>query len=46
MKSFSIPEIEIMHFCVEDILTSSDPREDEFPIMPVGGDEFPISEID
>ena len=46
MKSFSIPEMEIMRFRVDDIITTSDLRDDEFPIMPVGGDEFPISEID
>lgn len=31
MKKFDIPQIEILHFSVEDILTTSD----EFPLAPL-----------
>lgn len=44
MKRFNAPEIEVIRFNVQDILTTSDAREDEFPIMPVSGDEFPLSD--
>ena len=35
MKQFEIPEIEILRFAIQDVITSSDGpefREDEFPI--------------
>lgn len=44
MKTFDIPEIKVIRFTVEDIITSSG-RDDEFPITPVGMDEFPLSGI-
>ena len=46
MKQFNIPEVEIIRFAITDIITTSNPREDEFPVMPVNGEEFPISKID
>lgn len=42
MKHFESPEMEILRFSVEDIITTSS-REDEFPIQPVGEDEFPLA---
>ena len=44
MRYFENPEIEIIRFNVEDIIATSG-REDEFPITPVGLNEFPISDI-
>ena len=45
MRYFENPEIEIIRFNVEDIIATSEGREDEFPITPVGLNEFPISDI-
>ena len=45
MKHFETPEMEIIRFNVEDIIATSEGREDEFPITPVGLNEFPISSI-
>ena len=43
MKKFISPEIDILKFTPTDIIATSDLRPDEFPIMPVGGDEFPVT---
>lgn len=32
MKNFEVPEIEIIRFAVEDIITTSGSREDELPL--------------
>jgi len=41
MKEFEIPVIEILHFKVEDIITTSD-REDELPLGRQATYELPI----
>ena len=43
MKKFVTPEIDILKFTPADIIATSGPRDDEFPITPVGGDEFPVT---
>lgn len=43
MKKFEIPEIETIRFEAADIVATS--REDEFPITPISGDEFPLTRI-
>lgn len=43
MKRFETPEIEILHFQVEDIITSSG-REDELPLEDLQSFALPIIE--
>ena len=45
MRIFEGPEMEIVRFVTEDIITTSG-REDELPLNCVSGDAFPIVEID
>lgn len=33
MKLFEIPEIEVIEFSVEDVITTSSGGEDEFPLV-------------
>ena len=33
MKNFEMPEIEIVKFNIEDVITTSSGREDEFPLV-------------
>lgn len=46
MKQFKTPELRIIRFEVEDVITSSELRDDEFGIVSVGKDEMPLVFLD